>query len=1170
MSTCADDARGVALDSALAAGAGKIVQDAMKPITNARNIKMSATEKVARKEASAIAVETAVSRVTRQGELPEEFIRPGDVTVKAAKGKIYRREAQQADIMNQFGLANGYARITGLGRGYMARKEAIGPADQLGPLGAKMTMESMNLHDAWLRSFGIPLTTVKAGALQGQLHYSHLTFGDITKVFFDSQKLMKFGKYFFRNADATKNIPNQNAAEAVRRIIEHADVVGKISMDTDIEILRPQVLDALLNPSGLGKPAKGTDGLKGFEDTLSWLKGPEGTKLANELTDELLSEDLVSALVKANEEMRLVNMVTSKGDGLKMSAAVLDMITKLPNPNDRMYAYGDFLMNDRFNKIFKEDALVKMTPEELNLAFGQRFIAEFLNGIEEGSLVMAKSYAKKANGKQTDLTKSKKTGTRKEHNTRRAEAEDHAEIVKASATKAADDVQADEVRVQEPSAEAAQIARGYQLEFDVGPVLGGAARAFGWLSDKATMGGKIKTSLIGAQNIRLHNAATMSAQMGKFFESLNKDTKTVNSLFEKLQNGSLESVLLQVPAAQRDAVNSMATFIQDVFGMGQRSNMDMNGIFADEMATSMKSMGLGRYADEFTAMGGYADDAMGEWWKDIKLAEGENALTIMSKVYAAMQLAKIKPAMANSLRHHFSHTAEGLTYDQAIKAGYKPIAGGDKAYPLARYLSIGEKPPLFHPDIVNKMGALNAHLEYERSFPEKWQKFFNKVDPIVGVMKSSITIWRPGHHMVSLVGNTLFNATAGVGLGDYATAMRIMTKKGEITDLDEGAFMEAIRSGTPKGYKAKGDGSTVEIFIGGKLLNVPLDVITRGADEVSGVPITARAARDEIREGDPNQFGLDGIVQRFAPFNAIAKTDHKIAQVAAARDNLARYALFVKELRTGSYKSLEDAFLAAGQKVHEFHPTVGTLTAGERKVARRLFYFYTWQKQALFKILEIAANKPQYITMPSKLQYALATANGMNPESFGDGWDPEGLYASYFTNSVFAPTEIDPTLGAVGIRPASPQLDVIDAYFSKFAIQPGRGFWEGMGEMMGGAVGDVFIANMSPIVKIPAELATGNKVNDMGQIGDISEYLLDQTGLGTYTRAAGFTPWGEKRTDFKEGDYGIKDRERQWFNIWTGFKSTYYQSPASLERARQERIDYWARIYKTGKYTEDK
>lgn len=1113
-----------------------------------------------------VAIEESVKRFTRQGELPEQFPRAGGIEVKAAKGKIGKREAQQVDIMNQFGLAPGYARIAAISRGATRTKTTA----QTGK-GINLFIKQIDLHDGFLRAAGVPLTTVKPDILKGALHYSNLTFGDIGKVFAQLSKGNEFGSYFLRSPKATENIQTQNTAEAVRRILEHGDIYGKIDLDSDLELLRPQIIDALQNPSGLGRPKKGTTKGKEYDAAIAWGKSPEGTKLINEFADELLTEDTLTALVKANEEMRIINMTLAKGDGLRMADAVLKVITSLPNPNDRMYAYGDFLLNDRFRKIFEDDALVKMTPEELNLAFGQNFIAQFFNGIKDESIAIVVSKTRKAAAKNSDRTKATKTGQPTRTKTNKAEAEEFNEISTNAATKAAEDMNDPNVRVQEPSEEAAELARKYQLEYEVGPLLGGIARSLNWLSDKATMGGRMKTSLIGAEHFRLENAATMSAQLGKFFNQYGRDAELFNQTFTALQkidlSGNLDEALKGMPENQRAIAAPMAEFIQQIFGAGARNNLDMNGIFGREMETSMRRLGLGKFADEISASSGYTNDAWGEWWKGLALEKGDNIINVMGKVYAAMQLSKIKPTMASSLRHHFSHTAEGLTREQAIKAGYKPIADNT---PLGEYMKIGEKPPLFHPDIINKMSAVNAHLEYERAFNGNWQKFWNNADTTIGVIKSSITIWRPGHHMVSFIGNTLFNTAAGVKASDYATAMKMIARRGDVLDIDETVLTNAIRAGAPENYKLKDNVDTITVLVNGKKQEVPLEVILRMADEIAGVPISPRRARDVPDENNPNQFGLDGVVQKNPVLRGIATTDHNIAKIAAVRDNLARYALFVRELKRGSFRDLEDAALQAGQIVHEFHPTVGTLSAGERKYARRLFFFYTWQKQALFKIMELAANQPQWITMPSKVQYAIATANGMNPESFGDGWDPEGLYASYFTNSVFAPQMRDEDLGAIGIRPASPQLDVIDAYFSQFNIQPGRGFWEGMGEMMANAGTNIVSKNVSPLYRVPAEIITGERVGGMGKIDNVAEYLLDQTGLGSLSRMTGFTPWGEQRSDFKDGEYGIKDRERQSWNFLFGAKTTYYESPASLERARQERIDYWSRVYKMGQYAEDK
>jgi len=425
--------------------------------------------------------------------------------------------------------------------------------------------------------------------------------------------------------------------------------------------------------------------------------------------------------------------------------------------------------------------------------------------------------------------------------------------------------------------------------------------------------------------------------------------------------------------------------------------------------------------------------------------------------------------------------------------------------------------------------------------------------------------------MVSAVGNALMNTIAGVKAGDYAMAIRMMVKRGDLDDVDEDILTQALRGNELETYKVVDGENVMELVIDGKKIDIPMEVLFRGGIELGGVPISAKAARDNLDDANPNEMGLEGITRRNPALRGVSNIDHALGRFAAARDNVARWALYVRELRRKPHATIEDAILYASAKVHEFHPTVGTLSAGERKYARRIFYFYTWQKQAMFKIMELAANQPALVTMPSKALYALATANGMNPESFGDPWNPEGLYASYYTNSVFGPQWEDIERGAVGVKPASPQLDIMDAYFSTFSAKPNRGFWEGLGEMMAGAGEAIIGKNLTPIARIPMELMTGNRTGDMGQITNLPEYLLDQTGLGSLSRVTGFTPWGAERSDIKEGEFGEADRERQWFNTLTGFKLTYYENPAAVERARQERIDYWLRYYKSGKYyVEDK
>ena len=1105
---------------------------------------------------ASIALRETAQRFTREGELPEAFVRPGDVPIKAAKGKINQREAQQAGIMNQWGLANGYAAIAGLQRRWTRKTgEATGEA-------INVFAKQLDFHDLTLRLSGIPLSTTKAGVLKDKFHKTYVTFSDVVQTFMGFSRPEVVSKFFLRNVDATQNVQSQNVAEAVRRIIEHGELLGKIDLVDDLPVLKAQVVDALRNPSGMGKPAGGPE-LAAYNKAVAWSNSQVGKKLTDELADTLLDERVITQLIKKNEELRVTTGVIAKGEGIQMANSLMKMITDLPHRNDREYAYGDVLFNNRFKKIFKDDAIVKMSDDELPLVFGENFLAGFFDEIDPATLVKIAASKKRSKAMQDDTAVGKKGKTRKQHNVNRVYGEEAAETAPRAAQKAADDMEDPAVVVQEPSLEAAQLARQYQLEFEVGPLLGGVVRAWNWVNDKATMGGKMKVSLVGAENAGIINAADMTGEISKLFRAAGSDTVVVNTVFKALQNGTK---LEDMTAAQRAIAEPMSQFIDEIFGFGPRNNLSMNGIFADEFADSLKKMGLGKVADNLAAVDGYADNALGEWWKTVQLEEGQNALTMMSKVYSAMQLSRIKPNLAASLRHHFGHVAEGLTYDQAVKLGYKPL---EDSTPLAKFINIGEKPVLFHPDTIRKLSAVNAHLEYERGFGD-YQKYWNKLDPTIGVLKSSLTIWRPGHHMVSAIGNLLFNSLYGVTPGDYAVAMRMMAQRGDLTDIDEDLLTQALREGVPEGYVLKStDGTTLPLLLNGKIQDVPLEIVTRGGDARANVFISPRNTKDLPNDMDPENFSIEGWTRTTPGVKQTVAADNGLAKIAAIRDNLFRGALFARELRRGGYASIDDAVLAAAQKVHEVHPTVGTLSAGEKKYARRIFYFYTWQKQALFKIMELAANQPAIVTMPSKLQYALATSAGLDPASFGDGWNPEGLYASYFTNSVFAPQQVDPDLGAVGIRPASPQLDVIDAFFSKVTVRPGLGFWEGMGELMANTVGGVVIGNATPLFKIPAELATGTKTSGQ-QITNMGEYLLDQTGLGGISRMTGFTPWGEQRSDFKEGEWGEKDRARQTLNYWTGIKSTYYQSPESLERARQENIDYWQRIYKSGEYSEDK
>ena len=190
--------------------------------------------------------------------------------------------------------------------------------------------------------------------------------------------------------------------------------------------------------------------------------------------------------------------------------------------------------------------------------------------------------------------------------------------------------------------------------------------------------------------------------------------------------------------------------------------MARTGVFVDEIAESLDGLGLGPQAQFFRDMNVDNPADLRNFWTYMDIADDQSALDVMSKFYGATQVAMIKPTLAASLTRNFAHYTEGLSREQALKLGYKEIADDPG---LGKFLSMNRtdgKANLFPPEVVSQMRQMNEYLDYNRSFGGL-QSTINKIDQITSAMKSSITLWRPGHHMVSFVGNTFFNVIAGVG-----------------------------------------------------------------------------------------------------------------------------------------------------------------------------------------------------------------------------------------------------------------------------------------------------------------------------------------------------------------------------------------------------------------------
>jgi hypothetical protein len=1107
--------------------------------------------------------------------------------VGGAKGAS---EVIDTNLMNQHALAGMHAELTGMARATFTAPRAgvkdfkpLKPNEPIPTGGINDLIDRGILGVNTLRADGIPFVTSKAvGRVADEFHASHLTVFDVMDVMrrdIGPDSLRVLQSSMFRNADQTQNISSQSLAEAVRRIIQHADE-GKLFTDAgDLKALREAVVDGLSKVSG--KPVNET-ARKLIAKNDAWVATPAGQKAVNELADLLTSEQMLTSLLTENTKQRLIMAALAKGDGFRMTTEVLGALGNVPGNFDQAYGLGSLLMGKGLRDIFRSDVVAKMTPDQMNVAWAEHGLAKLLNDLHPAVLAEAAERYKNVTGIEASMKATKAAGKVDKSPRNRTKRDQMANQKEDIAKLTDDQIKNDHnFRAVASSEEEARLALGFYNEIQYGMVMGGAVKLISKVFDPAEMTKTGKVILQSTEGRLLETAVSMSASLGRLRNQLGRDPERINRIFTTLQQAPTNSAddiaaaIARLPEADQKAAEEMMRRIDDIFGNGNVNNMMGSGIFVDEYAASLRQSGLREYADLFDKFGDIDPGNFQNYWKQLELLDGQDALSIMSKFYNATQISQIKPTLAASLINNFGHQAYGMTRAEALAQGFKSI---DDTLDFGKYLRMGKEPALFPPEMFKAINAMNRHLDFERGFGGM-SDFIQKMDAVTSVMKSSITIWRPGHHMVNLVGGALMNALEGVHPADYVTAIKMLKKRGKIDGAEDRFLARILASQLPEGNVFKGDplNGTVLAIRGanGKvgLQNIDIEGILRGADGIGNVPIAERYTRDVVGRMEDVGDIVRSTFMESPPIRAVRGVDNQLARASAARDNFLRYALFNKVLRTppgGAWNSLEEAFLTAAQKVHEYHPTVGTLTAWERKYARRVFYFYTWQKQALFKIMEFAAASPggpAILSMPSKFQFALAEAQGLNPASFGDPYDPSKIFAAYNSESVYGPQWEDERWGLMGVKPALPQADILDAYLGKFQAKPEDGLWGNIGNMTSEALTGIVGENLPPLVKMPAELLTRRRVGGIGgEIDNFPEYLLDQTGLGTPSRMADMTPWGAPRSDTRLDPFSEENRRRLWWNWVLGMKVTFYESPASLNVGRQEQIDYWRKTLGYGQY----
>lgn len=553
------------------------------------------------------------------------------------------------------------------------------------------------------------------------------------------------------------------------------------------------------------------------------------------------------------------------------------------------------------------------------------------------------------------------------------------------------------------------------------------------------------------------------------------------------------------------------------------------GVMADELNVALSQFGMN------SVKVGDLEDLSTFWHAlDPDNFPDKSPLEFMNMMNLAVQRASSRIEIATQFDFFV-----GKTVDDVAKAGeniadYRRL---DEETTIGKLL--GETDKLVHKDDVEKLAYVQKYLDYDSTFSDSALKRVVEVsDRITYVLKSSNTLIRPGHHVVSIVGEAAMNALAGVRLSSYNNTARILNRfrPGQYDNVDE-PFKAYAELDARKGKRIKADefDNAYWLKADGKREAIPDEAIYKLAQKYGVLVHPGGGLEDFIVSGEPSAFLKGG-------YGKFHQGMNKISVFASHRDNFFRLSHFIDELqRTKGAKNLEEAALSAATAIREWHPTSSSLSAFERKYMRRAVYFYTWQRVAMTKVIGQMIERPGIATVPSKIQYAFADANGFNPESFGDPWDPDGIYASWHTSSVFGPQFQGPQgeNDAYGLQPAIQPIDILAQTFEPFNVEPGENPLMAISR----GVSDTFANNANPIIKTLIESSSQSRLGEGGDLPSPTEYLINQVGLiNTFSKISGI---GQDENPYETEQERAEKNDRLLLNVLFGQRITDYSTPSS-------------------------
>ena len=544
------------------------------------------------------------------------------------------------------------------------------------------------------------------------------------------------------------------------------------------------------------------------------------------------------------------------------------------------------------------------------------------------------------------------------------------------------------------------------------------------------------------------------------------------------------------------------------------------------------------------------------------------AIDLLKGYNWALHHASITPNIAADLINKFGHEAFGFPKGWSARDA--------KAAGFVKFESKGglgewfDGIDVYFPEQMKaQFEATERFIDYVRTLPQnEVGKIIRVTDKVTGAIKASLTLWRPGHHVVNVMGEALMNLLVGVtNPARYAHSIAVMRAGGEWkrgTVFGHNGLKDIELFAAEYGLDEAADtaGRTLKMRIGGKTREVSYAQAYQFLDR-AGLLINHNTAEDIVSIADDVMHTAG----RFdGKFGLSFRANRGLGAFSALRDDVFRVAHALDILDKRGFRSWEEAADTLRKEVFEAHPTMQTLSGFEQKVMRRIFYFYTWQRQALTMVLKSILERPGNLTIPAKLNYEASVALGGEPQSIGQPMPDDPNVPSFLAGNILGPHWYDEEGNLHSLSINAPQLDILQSFFGNMKFNPDQDLASNMRDNGFEFLRENTIGMASPILKAPAELLSGTQFRGSGlsqPIDDAWDYTADQTGLGYISRITGRNlynndGWFGYRADVLDDKSPEEQEFRQGTTVNNWFTGLRYQEPsryatsAENERKRED------------------